>query len=176
MKAFIILSAALVTISSFGFQFDSSSAVIETAHFDKKSNLSKRVFDTGTIRINKSTNSIILSLGFESNCGTDRICARMNSNMLQFILPITDQDVDECGVVYYKAYENKIPVDGNETVITVTDYSKNTCPTFGITPETSINFTSRGFYWRRSEVQTLEHYFTADKLEQDASIGVPISL
>jgi hypothetical protein len=176
MKAFIILSAALLTISSFGFQFDSSSAVIETAHFDKFSNLSKRVFETGMVRINKTTNTIILSLEFESNCGTDRICARMNSNTLQYILPITDQDVDECGVVYYKAYENKIPVDGNETVITVTDYSKNTCPTFGINPETSVAFTSKGFYWRRSEVQTISHYFTAATLEQDASVGVPISI
>lgn len=90
-----------------------------------------------------------------------------------FEVPASQVQTNSCGVVQYEGRSNKLPVDGDDTIIRVIDNTKNTCPTLIALEPTEIQLKIEYFDRREGKsVKTLSK-FSAEALK--AFVELPIS-
>lgn len=81
---------------------------------------------TGSVNI--KADAIVLRLSEPSANCTTIACGSAPSKEISFEVPLKSVSKDECGIIKYIGNRNLLPVDGDNTVIEVTDNSHNKCP------------------------------------------------
>lgn len=172
MKYVIVAVAAILTISSFAKpEAIGAKAEIKSASLDKESNLADLEFAGGTVLTNRLSNKVILKLAFNvCEVKSEVKMRKCSETTISYSLPIIKKTVDSCGAKITVGYENKIPVDGLETTITLTDNSDYACGSEAALADTTVEVKTKGYYRLQGKTVEMTHNFKASKLKD---FGIP---
>ena len=146
MKNLIIALIVLFTVPSFAQNNDLPGVdpVIYQAALDEfyADHEFLKDVDSGHVTVDLTAGQISLFLQPAFHCPDGLVCIQVMPEPIIIDLPIVETVVNECNWTVYTAKVDKTPVDGLLEIITVSDYSKNTCPTIMALPETAVNYAS----------------------------------
>ena len=116
------------------------------------------------IMVSEINQTITLFLSLGPNCAPGMMCP-MYLIAKKIELPIISGKRDKCHIVTYVANKNKIPVDGTNETLIVTDFSQNKCPSFAPYPDTKIDHVSEYFNRIQPKLIREHNVFYGEKLE-----------
>lgn len=101
----------------------------------------------GHIIVDEIGGKISLTVFGKYHCPKGLYCTAVMPAPLRVELPLVSIEQNECGDIVYTAQRDSRPADGSLQVLTVTDNTEFSCPTFAILPATQIYYetVSAGF-------------------------------
>lgn len=127
-------------------------------------------FISGNMTIDYINSKIKINLMTESICPANVFCD-ISQIMTTFSAPLISRKVGACGEFIYTAHENKMPVDGNDLTIIVTDNHFLKCKMLPLAPV--VVKISKKFYDRlNGKLVKNEGTLLADSLIATGPIGI----
>jgi hypothetical protein len=135
----------------------------EAMNIDQNSYLSNMRIYGGKVQVHQLEKNISLTLNFAADCPAGMVCPMVLSQHV-IKLAITRDATDNCGNRTFTASKDLRPVDGALEVLTVSDFTKNICPTFAPLPATGVTFETSVYNRINGGLVTTYSSFEANKL------------
>jgi len=161
----VLLASSLMTAQATSLHPDTfaKQAMLLTWNIDERSYLASKEIIGGNIKVNVVTKKLELVIDTRFDCPPNALCAAFIPQ-IKFEIPLESVKTDSCGVVVYKAYEDKRPVDGKLTRIVVRDNSNSICEMVYVA-HTMIKMETAGYNRISGEEIRTTSTFTADLLQ-----------